>query len=379
MAIVLFVPNGFSASTYTTNIGIPKPADGDTGWGTTIRQAFDIIDSSMTAIRGESTQSFYLGTDAGTGLTGTGNLALGYNAYATPDNLTLGRNLAIGTNALLLGGGVNIGTNGDNMAIGHNALSSLEYTSGLAYENTAIGSAVMQNSVDSYANVAIGYLAMSADLTGGANTAIGVAALSATTGGSGNTAIGYNAGGGDENHVAGRDTMDGTSNTTLIGANSTALHPLSVNPFATPTNTIAIGYHATSECTDCVVFGATDISRPMRLVIGSTSVSSTMWLNSKHSIASGANSLPAFDGYSLKITTADVVNQYDLAVDSQGVVTPRILQLTSKTAAQIRALVPTAVGQVYYCSDCATVPTCISTGTAVNQTSLSTSKATACS
>lgn len=36
-----------AATTYTSRTGIPKPADGDTGWGTTIRQAFDIIDSSM--------------------------------------------------------------------------------------------------------------------------------------------------------------------------------------------------------------------------------------------------------------------------------------------------------------------------------------------
>jgi hypothetical protein len=45
--LLLVATCSFGATTYTTRAGIPKPADGDTGWGTTIRAAYDVIDSSM--------------------------------------------------------------------------------------------------------------------------------------------------------------------------------------------------------------------------------------------------------------------------------------------------------------------------------------------
>lgn len=54
------------------------------------------------------------------------------------------------------------------------------------------------------------------------------------------------------------------------------------------------------------------------------------------------------------------------------------LQLSSKTHSQITALTPAAVGQEYYCSDCSTVATCISTGTAVGAFGLITSKTSPC-
>lgn len=56
------------------------------------------------------------------------------------------------------------------------------------------------------------------------------------------------------------------------------------------------------------------------------------------------------------------------------------LQLTPKTAAQIKALTPGTGGtnQVYGCSDCSTVPVCISTGTAVGAWSLITNKTSVC-
>lgn len=51
---VFFVGTLFAATTYTTRAGIPKPADSDTGWGTTLRSAFDVIDSSMCALGGSN-------------------------------------------------------------------------------------------------------------------------------------------------------------------------------------------------------------------------------------------------------------------------------------------------------------------------------------
>lgn len=54
------------------------------------------------------------------------------------------------------------------------------------------------------------------------------------------------------------------------------------------------------------------------------------------------------------------------------------LQLFSKTGANIRTTTPAAVGQTIYCSDCATVPICTSTGTAAGAFALVTNRASAC-
>jgi hypothetical protein len=51
---------------------------------------------------------------------------------------------------------------------------------------------------------------------------------------------------------------------------------------------------------------------------------------------------------------------------------------TSLTSAGIRALTPATVGQVYYCSDCAVVPVCVSTGTAIASFALITGKTSVC-
>jgi hypothetical protein len=52
--------------------------------------------------------------------------------------------------------------------------------------------------------------------------------------------------------------------------------------------------------------------------------------------------------------------------------------LYSRSAAQIVALTPAAVGQVYYCNDCGTVPMCISTNTAQGGFALITNKTSVC-
>jgi len=53
-------------------------------------------------------------------------------------------------------------------------------------------------------------------------------------------------------------------------------------------------------------------------------------------------------------------------------------RLYSRSAAQIKAIDPGAAGEYYYCSDCATVSTCVSTGTAVADWALITDKTAAC-
>jgi hypothetical protein len=61
-----------------------------------------------------------------------------------------------------------------------------------------------------------------------------------------------------------------------------------------------------------------------------------------------------------------------------GISTSGALGLQILTAASIKATKPNRVGEYFYCSDCSTVSTCVSTGTAVNQWALITSKTSAC-
>jgi len=49
---------GYAADTYTTRMGLTKPEDGSTGWGTKIRGDFDIIDSSVAILTSTNTQTF---------------------------------------------------------------------------------------------------------------------------------------------------------------------------------------------------------------------------------------------------------------------------------------------------------------------------------
>lgn len=54
------------------------------------------------------------------------------------------------------------------------------------------------------------------------------------------------------------------------------------------------------------------------------------------------------------------------------------LQLFSRTNAQLAAITPVAVGEMYYCSDCTTLRTCISTGTVVGSFASPVSATTVC-
>ena len=53
-------------------------------------------------------------------------------------------------------------------------------------------------------------------------------------------------------------------------------------------------------------------------------------------------------------------------------------QLVSITTITAESLIPTAVGQYYYCSNCGTVSTCVSTGTAAGALALITNKGSIC-
>lgn len=87
-------------------------------------------------------------------------------------------------------------------------------------------------------------------------------------------------------------------------------------------------------------------------------------------------------GAAFIVQTADTNR---LAIDAAGTVAVESggLQLWSRTKAQIAVITPDSInsqvtGEEYYCSDCATVAVCISTGSAQGAFALITNKASAC-
>jgi len=96
---------------------------------------------------------------------------------------------------------------------------------------------------------------------------------------------------------------------------------------------------------------------------------------------SHGNSTGTFGVVDIRIPAANGVSSATQVwkTDSSGNMTlSGYAQLDSLTHAGIQALTPAAVGQIYQCSDCGTVPVCISTGTAAGAWSIITNKGSAC-
>jgi hypothetical protein len=103
-------------------------------------------------------------------------------------------------------------------------------------------------------------------------------------------------------------------------------------------------------------------------------------------VLSVSNSIPTVTAstYMLSISSGLANSTTDFFVDASGDfgagngVGTGYAQLTSKTHAAITASTPGNPGEYYYCSDCSTVSTCVSTGTAVGAWALITNKGSPC-
>ncbi len=127
---------------------------------------------------GENTAVGYEALQADT--TGYDNSAIGFEALLK--NTTGNNNNAVGAGAL------NDNTIGNyNTAIGSGTLR----VNTIGNNNTAIGTFSLNYNVSGSANTAIGYLTLTDNTNGSANTAIGYGALNSNPGGNQNTAIGY--------------------------------------------------------------------------------------------------------------------------------------------------------------------------------------------
>ncbi len=223
-----------------------------------------------------------LGAGNSNNLTGTSNVALGYQALANNitgyNNTALGfgtlatntnksNNVAIGTNAMAsanpyFGNSVAIGyqalahdSSGYNVAVGSQALSA--NTTG--YDNTAVGTFALQDNNSGLGNSAFGAFALSANTSGGSNTAIGTLALNANMIGNYNTAVGsqamYATTAGYYNTALGINAMNSAqaSHDVAIGYNSLGLDSAGFNVavgeatlsnIITGTYNVALGYEA---------------------------------------------------------------------------------------------------------------------------------------
>lgn len=328
----------------------------------------------------EHNGSVYGGTGSGTGVTGADNVGIGLGAMGgcSGSQLVSFSNTAVGVGALSLCGYSTFNGDGNNTAIGTHALQ-VDVT---GWQNTAVGAYAGKDITDGYENTMVGYQAMgNGTASGNHSVSIGAYSLMGSAG-LANIAIGHSAGS-QSGENAGHGQTSVMNFGVMLGYDATVISPFA-NPTQVVQNSIALGALATANCHDCMVIGRNDSQ--MRVGIGTILSTST--------IRGALNIIPHLDSigtaaidsmkYSLIIATADLVNQYDLAVSTSGVVAPRILQLTTLTSAQIKATTPNAsyiggvTGQEYYCSDCATVAVCISTGTAQGAFALITNKGSAC-
>ncbi len=179
-----------------------------------------------------TTNSVFIGRDAGESTTANNNVALGTQALS--NNIVGQQNVAIGTNALLYT------VEDSNTAVGHSAGSQI--TTGEF--NTAIGASAMVSQTTGDSNTAIGASALRSMVTGTGNVAIGKNSMYLATGGDYNIAAGENSlkdnTTGDANTAIGYSSI--TENTT--GNFNTALGYLSLDSNITGSSNVALGYTA---------------------------------------------------------------------------------------------------------------------------------------
>lgn len=239
------------------------------------------------------------------------------NGFASGD-----RNTFVGTNA-----GSAFSTAHENTCIGWNCLGALS----IGQNNIGIGFDAGLGIVSGSSNIEIGGGTI---ISGVYNTTIGNGSQDGVSGSS-NTVVGSLAG----VHLSGSD-----SGNTLIGSNA--------DIFTGSKDAIAIGDYAVAPASNTAVIG--DVIR-----------------NNVHN-----NINVGFHDVQVLMSSMSVVGGF--------------IQLGTHTAAEIRALTPRplptlvdglslgAQGEEYFCSDCSTVPVCVSTGTALGAWSLITNRGSVC-
>jgi len=266
-AVIGKVLTGYSsgAGTITASDNILQAIqklDGNKGWSLQGNSATDAsnflgtsddkplqfrVNNVQSGLINKTDETTFLGYEAGLANTGTGNLAVGFQALKS--NTTAQQNTAIGYQALY-----NNNSNGQNTAVGYQALynNTMGYNTAIGIQalysnvsgfyNTAIGQNALYFNDSGFSNVALGMGSLQANTTGYRNIGIGRYALAGNGAGSDNIAMGYfasaSAGGGTDNFAVGYQSLmvNTGSRNTGIG------HQVLVNN--TGSDNLAIGYQS---------------------------------------------------------------------------------------------------------------------------------------
>jgi hypothetical protein len=308
--------------------------------------------------------SIFVGIGASpTGSFGGNNVCVGSQTcatYTTSANQNTivgdraGRNVLSGNNNTALGaqalGGLDATGSGDRTtAVGANALSG----DGTAHECTAVGWNAGGSSSGCNSNDFFGFNSGNSGsfpiVYGTQNECIGSGTCTNLTGGNSNTCLGQNTSIGSLFNGGTCTGITTSSLNTMIGAG-------------------AASQNATNDSSSTYVGALSGNATANKLV---------------DAIAIGYRAV-AVSSFTAQIGAYNTADSVTLHVSS-GAVDGGYFQLSSKTSAQIKALTPavnpntgSALGQQYYCSDCATVAVCVSTGTASGAWALITNKGSAC-
>ena len=186
-------------------------------------------------------------------------------------------------NGITIGKG--LGQNGENTAIGREALGS-----GTGSRNTAVGNGAMRSysgsSFDN--NSSVGYANMISLTTGNANTSVGAEAMMSLTTGRDNTSIGQQSlinTTGDDNTALG----SGAGYSLTLGNRNTFLGRASNASIGTLDNSTAIGYFAIVDAPNKIQLGNTDVTT----------------VNTSGRLTTGAVTYPNTDGNSGQVLTTD--------------------------------------------------------------------------
>ena len=236
----------------------------------------------------------FVGEVAGntTTIVGTDNVGIGYNTLSSLDfgssNTAIGsgalvsatsalNNVAIGNGALAISV-----ADSDNTAVGINALATING----GIQNTAVGSGALSSFQSSSNTTAVGFNALHSLAAGSNNTAIGYQALAASQNDSNNTAVGYNA----------LSSLNGGLRNTAVGTNALAAS-------TTDSNNTAIGYNALASMNGALVTGnsvaigenclASSVQDYSNIGIGLNALASLNGGGSFSNVAIGIQTLPS--------------------------------------------------------------------------------------
>lgn len=224
-----------------------------------------------------------------------------------------------------MGAGNTTATGSFSTGFGSNALAA--ETSGL--DNTAFGHTSCGAIASTSDNSCFGFAAGS-QATGTGNSLFGAKALTASSGASNNSIFGANA----------AQNVTGSSNT-MLGAYS-GYGVSASTPVTTGAGLTLLGYNAQTGAVSQI----------------------------NNAVAIGVNAVVSSSNTAVIGGSWGSDNAMELLVSTN--------TLTGLTSAQIKSSTPRVGGSIFWCTDCATVPACISTGTARGAFSLITNKTSAC-